>query len=137
MSRDAEERFPEMAHLSDIRGPAFKMTADPRITPTGRWLRRTSLDELPQLVNVLKGEMSIVGPRPAQAFEVAGYSVWHRRRLAMRPGMTGLWQVEGRGGDDFDNRAAHDLRYIDRWSFWLDLKIMLRTIPAVLQQQGR
>lgn len=137
MGRDAEERFIEVAHLSDIRGPAFKMTDDPRITPTGRWLRKTSLDELPQLINVLKGEMSLVGPRPALPREVAGYSVWHRRRLAMRPGMTGLWQVEARGDDDFDNRATHDLRYIDRWSIWLDLKIMLKTIPAMLLQQGR
>jgi exopolysaccharide biosynthesis polyprenyl glycosylphosphotransferase len=137
MTRDAEERFQEIAHLSDIRGPAFKMTADPRITPTGHWLRKTSLDELPQLINVLKGDMSIVGPRPALPREVEGYSVWHRRRLAMRPGMTGLWQVEARRDDSFDNRANHDLRYIDRWSIWLDLKIMLRTIPAILQQEGR
>jgi exopolysaccharide biosynthesis polyprenyl glycosylphosphotransferase len=137
MVPDAEERFPEIAHLSEVRGPAFKMTADPRITRTGAFLRRTSLDELPQLINVLKGDMSIVGPRPALPREVAGYSVWHRRRLAMRPGMTGLWQVEARRDDDFDNRAAHDLRYIDRWSIWLDVKIMLRTIPAVFQQEGR
>jgi exopolysaccharide biosynthesis polyprenyl glycosylphosphotransferase len=137
MARDAEQRFPEIAHLSEVRGPAFKMTDDPRITPTGRWLRRTSLDELPQLINVLRGEMSIVGPRPALTREVAGYSVWHRRRLAMRPGITGLWQVEARGDDDFDNRAALDLRYIDRWSVWMDVKIMMRTIPAMMQQQGR
>jgi exopolysaccharide biosynthesis polyprenyl glycosylphosphotransferase len=137
MVRDAEARFPEVAHLSEMRGPAFKMTLDPRITRTGTWLRKTSLDELPQLINVLKGEMSIVGPRPAIPREVAGYSVWHRRRLSMRPGMTGLWQVEGRRDADFDNRANHDLRYIDRWSIWLDVKIMLRTVPAILQQEGR
>jgi exopolysaccharide biosynthesis polyprenyl glycosylphosphotransferase len=137
MVPDAEARFPEIAELSEVRGPAFKLTDDPRITKTGALLRRTSLDELPQLLNVLKGEMSIVGPRPAVAWEVAKYSVWHRRRLSMRPGMTGLWQVEARRDNDFDTRANHDLQYIDRWSVWLDLKIMLRTIPAVWQQQGR
>ena len=137
MTPDAEERFGEVAHLSEMRGPAFKMTDDPRITPTGRFLRRTSLDELPQLINVLRGEMSIVGPRPAVPSEVAGYSIWHRRRLAMRPGITGLWQISARGTLDFDDRATLDLHYIDRWSIWMDLKILLRTIPALLSQQGR
>jgi exopolysaccharide biosynthesis polyprenyl glycosylphosphotransferase len=137
MVPDAEARFPQIAHLSEVRGPAFKLTNDPRITRTGAWLRRTSIDELPQLINVLRGEMSIVGPRPAVSWEVAKYSVWHRRRLSMRPGMTGLWQVEARRDNDFDTRAQHDLQYIDRWSVWLDIKILLRTIPAVWQQQGR
>lgn len=137
MVRDAEEQFPLIAHLSEIRGPAFKLSNDPRITKIGAWLRRTSLDELPQLINVLKGEMSIVGPRPAVSWEVAEYSVWHRRRLSMRPGMTGLWQINGRSDNDFDTRVQHDLAYIDRWSIWLDLKIVLRTVPALFQQQGR
>ncbi len=132
MVPDAEERYAEVAALSDTRGPAFKMTNDPRITRTGRILRRTSIDELPQLLNVIRGEMSLVGPRPAPPREVAGYDVWHRRRLSMKPGITGLWQVEARRDEDFDRRAMLDLSYIDQWSFWLDLKIMLRTIPAML-----
>jgi exopolysaccharide biosynthesis polyprenyl glycosylphosphotransferase len=137
MVPDAEERYDDIAHLSDMRGPAFKMVEDPRITGIGGFLRRTGLDELPQLINVLRGEMSIVGPRPAPPREVAGYSIWHRRRLMMRPGLTGYWQVEARSDDDFDTRARLDLFYIDRWSLWMDFKIMLRTIPAIVSQQGR
>ena len=137
MVPDAEERFAEVAHLSAVRGPAFKLANDPRVTPAGRILRATSLDELPQLFNVLRGEMSIVGPRPAPPREVADYSLWHRRRLTMRPGLTGIWQVEARDDADFDHRVELDLRYIDRWSLWMDVKIMLRTIPALVQQTGR
>ena len=137
MVPDAEERFAEVAHLSEVRGPAFKIPDDPRITKVGRFLRRSSLDELPQLINVLLGEMSIVGPRPAPPREVANYSIWHRRRLMMRPGLTGYWQVEARSDDDFDRRAQLDLLYIDRWSLWMDFKIMLKTIPAMVSQQGR
>ena len=99
----------------------------------GRWLRRTSLDELPQLWNVLRGEMSLVGPRPPLPAEVEGYDLWHRRRLSMKPGMTGLWQVRDRREPDFDRWVASDLEYIDRWSLWLDLKILLRTIPAAIE----
>jgi lipopolysaccharide/colanic/teichoic acid biosynthesis glycosyltransferase len=100
-------------------------------------LRRWSFDELPQLVNVLKGEMSLVGPRPPIPDEVERYERWQRRRLSMKPGITGLWQVSGRAGiDDFDDWIALDLRYIDQWSLWLDLKIMLKTIPAVLFARG-
>ena len=124
-------------HLNRVSGPAFKISDDPRITRSGRFLRRTGLDELPQLINVLRGEMSIVGPRPAPPREVANYSVWHRRRLMMRPGLTGFWQVEARSNDNFDRRAELDLEYIDRWSLWMDFKIMARTIPAIIQQQGR
>jgi exopolysaccharide biosynthesis polyprenyl glycosylphosphotransferase len=131
MVRDAEDRYGEVVGLSDAR--AFKVTNDPRITPIGRFLRRTSLDELPQLWNVLKGEMSLVGPRPAPPREVAGYDLWHRRRLSMKPGITGLWQVSARSSDDFDDRAQLDLSYIDRWSLWLDLKILVRTVPAALE----
>jgi len=130
MVRDAEDRYDEVAERSDTRGPAFKMTADPRITGLGRFLRRTSLDELPQLWNVLRGAMSLVGPRPAPPREVEGYDLWHRRRLSMKPGITGLWQVSARRSDDFDDRAQLDLSYIDRWSLWLDLTILARTIPA-------
>jgi lipopolysaccharide/colanic/teichoic acid biosynthesis glycosyltransferase len=113
------------------------MTDDPRITATGRLLRRASLDELPQLWNVLRGDMSIVGPRPAPPREVDLYSVWHRRRLSMRPGLTGLWQISARAEPDFDRRVTLDLDYIDRWSLWMDLKILLRTIPVVVTQNGR
>ena len=133
MVADAEVRYAEVVQLSDTQGAAFKMTDDPRITRLGRLLRRTSIDELPQLWNVLRGEMSLVGPRPAPPREVAEYDVWHRRRLSMKPGITGLWQVEARLDESFDRRAALDLRYIDAWSIWLDLKIILRTIPAMLQ----
>jgi lipopolysaccharide/colanic/teichoic acid biosynthesis glycosyltransferase len=137
MVRDAEERYAEVAPRSDTRGPAFKMVDDPRVTPLGRFLRRSSLDELPQLMNVLAGDMSLVGPRPAPPREVQGYDLWHRRRLSMRPGITGLWQVEARMDDHFDERAELDLRYIDHWSLWMDLRILARTVPAVLNHQGR
>jgi exopolysaccharide biosynthesis polyprenyl glycosylphosphotransferase len=137
MTADAEARYAEVEALSDTKGPAFKMKDDPRITPLGRILRITSLDELPQLWNVLFGEMSIVGPRPAPPREVAGYDVWHRRRLSMKPGITGLWQVEARLDEVFDERATLDLAYIDRWSLWLDLRIIVRTIPALVTQPGR
>jgi len=133
MVKDAEERYAELASMSDTAGAAFKMTDDPRITQWGRVLRRTSIDELPQLLNVLRGEMSLVGPRPAPPREVEGYDVWHRRRLSIKPGLTGLWQVEARLDEDFDRRATLDLQYIDSWSLSLDMKIILKTIPAMLQ----
>jgi exopolysaccharide biosynthesis polyprenyl glycosylphosphotransferase len=133
----AEERLTDLQDLNEIRGHAFKITDDPRITSVGRWLRRTSLDELPQLWNVLGGQMSLVGPRPPLPSEVAAYDIWHRRRLSMKPGMTGLWQVRARSEDDFDRWVETDLEYIDRWSFWLDLRIMAQTIPAVIGRSGR
>jgi exopolysaccharide biosynthesis polyprenyl glycosylphosphotransferase len=133
MVRDAEARYADVASRSDTAGPAFKMTADPRITRLGRFLRRTSLDELPQLWNVLRGDMSLVGPRPAPPREVEAYDLWHRRRLSMKPGITGLWQVTARRSEDFDDRAQLDLSYIDRWSLWLDLTILARTIPAAFE----
>lgn len=133
----ADEHLDEVAHLNEVNGPAFKAKRDPRVTPVGRWLRRWSLDELPQLVNVLNGEMSLVGPRPPIPAEVELYERWQRRRLSMKPGITGLWQVSGRAGiDDFDDWIALDLRYIDQWSLWLDAKILLKTIPAVLFARG-
>ncbi len=131
----AEELYPGLAQTSDLRGAAFKLKRDPRVTPVGRVLRRYNLDELPQLWNVLKGEMSVVGPRPAPAREVEAYDVWHRRRLSMKPGITGLWQIS-RDYDDFDRRAQLDMDYIDRWSPWLDLWILFRTIPAVIRKPG-
>jgi exopolysaccharide biosynthesis polyprenyl glycosylphosphotransferase len=136
MVPDAEDRYDEVAGLSDTRGAAFKMIDDPRVTRLGRVLRATSIDELPQLWNVLRGEMSIVGPRPAPPREVADYDVWHRRRLAMKPGITGLWQVEARFDEEFDHRASLDLEYIDDWSLWLDLKIIFRTVPAIISNPG-
>jgi exopolysaccharide biosynthesis polyprenyl glycosylphosphotransferase len=132
----ADEHHDEVVRANG-RGAAFRLADDPRITPLGRFLRRTSIDELPQLVNVLRGEMSLVGPRPALPREVKDYDLWHRRRLSMRPGMTGLWQVQARLAHPFDEVAELDLRYIDQWSLWTDLRIMLRTIPAVFLARGR
>jgi exopolysaccharide biosynthesis polyprenyl glycosylphosphotransferase len=137
MDPDAEDRLAELEAHNEVHGPAFKMTHDPRVSRTGRWLRTTSIDELPQLWNVLRGEMSLVGPRPPLAGEVDGYDVWHRRRLSMKPGITGLWQVAARRDPDFDRWVRMDLDYIDHWSLWLDLKIVLRTIPAMLAHEGR
>ena len=137
MQTDAEERFSQVSASSDTKGAAFKMRDDPRVTRLGRFLRSSSLDELPQLINVLKGEMSLVGPRPAPPREVDQYDMWHRRRLSMRPGMTGLWQVNARLDDHFDDRAQLDLQYIDQWTFWTDLTILARTVPALLLARGR
>jgi exopolysaccharide biosynthesis polyprenyl glycosylphosphotransferase len=132
MAPDAEDRLDGLLERNELAGPAFKMSHDPRVSRVGRWLRRSSLDELPQFWNVLRGEMSIVGPRPPLPREVTGYDLWHRRRLSMKPGITGLWQVKGRQEEDFDRWVRLDLAYIDRWSLWLDLKIMLQTLPAML-----
>ena len=137
MVTDAEAQLASLAPRNHVRGPAFKVYDDPRTTSLGRILRRTSVDELPQLLNVIRGDMSLVGPRPALPSEVDAYDVWHRRRLSMRPGITGLWQVECRMNDEFDERAELDLKYIDHWSIWRDLGIILRTVPAVLSLTGR
>ena len=137
MVRDAEDRLDEVRHLNERERIAFKATNDPRITAVGRWLRKTSIDELPQLWNVLTGTMSLVGPRPPLPNEVGEYDIWHRRRLSMKPGITGLWQVEARSEPDFDKWVERDLVYIDGWSVWLDLKILFRTVPAVLLREGR
>jgi exopolysaccharide biosynthesis polyprenyl glycosylphosphotransferase len=133
---DAEELLDEVRHLNERQGAAFKASDDPRMTRIGRFLRKTSIDELPQLWNVLTGSMSLVGPRPPLPDEVAEYDVWHRRRLSMKPGITGLWQVEARHEPDFDRWVEHDLVYIDGWSIWLDLKILLKTIPALVMHGG-
>jgi exopolysaccharide biosynthesis polyprenyl glycosylphosphotransferase len=137
MGSDAEEQLEQLRGLNEVDGQAFKLEDDPRITRVGRFLRRSSLDELPQLINVMRGEMSLVGPRPPLPGEVAEYDIWHRRRLSMKPGMTGLWQVAARNERKFDRRVERDLEYIDSWSLWLDVKIMLRTVPAVLAGSGR
>ena len=136
MSSDAHERRAEVQHLNEMDGPVFKSRNDPRVTRLGRLLRKFSLDELPQLWNVLKGDMSLVGPRPPIPEEVARYERWQRRRLAMKPGLTCLWQVSGRNELDFDQWMRLDLAYIDNWSPWLDLKILLRTVPVVLSGRG-
>lgn len=132
----AEELIDEVMHLNERDGAAFKATDDPRVTRIGGWLRRTSIDELPQLWNVLRGTMSLVGPRPPLPREVAEYDIWHRRRLSMKPGITGLWQIEARHEPDFNRWVEHDLIYIDGWSLWLDFKILARTLPALLAHGG-
>jgi exopolysaccharide biosynthesis polyprenyl glycosylphosphotransferase len=130
---DAEARRAALAERNALTGPVFKVDDDPRVTRVGKFLRRTSIDELPQLWNVLLGQMSLVGPRPPLPDEVEGYDLWHRRRLSMKPGITGLWQVRGRRDPEFDRWVEADLEYIDKWSLWLDLKILFRTIPAAVQ----
>ena len=136
MVEDAEERRRNLEHLNEMNGPVFKLKSDPRVTWLGRFLRRFSLDELPQLWNVLRGDMSLVGPRPPIPEEVARYQRWQRRRLSMKPGLTCLWQVSGRNQIDFDRWMQLDLEYIDSWSPMLDFKILLKTIPAVLSGRG-
>jgi lipopolysaccharide/colanic/teichoic acid biosynthesis glycosyltransferase len=132
MVDNAEMLRVELETFNEMTGPVFKMKRDPRVTPVGRFLRKTSVDELPQLWNVLVGDMSIVGPRPPIPTEVQHYDPWHRRRLSMKPGLTCLWQIRGRNEVDFDQWMKLDLQYIDHWSLWLDFKILLRTIPVVL-----
>jgi len=136
MCPDAEARKGELMHLNEVSGPVFKIRDDPRVTPLGRILRKTSLDELPQLVNVLRGEMSIVGPRPPVPAEVECYGPRELKRLSVRPGLTCLWQISGRSNIQFDHWMEMDLAYIDTMSFWTDLKIILRTVPAVLSTRG-
>ena len=133
MVHNAEELRAQLEHLNEVDGPVFKIADDPRCTPVGRWLRRASLDELPQLWNILRGDMSFVGPRPPLPEEVEQYESWQRRRLRMRPGMTCLWALEGRSQLNFDRWMQLDLSYIDRWSLWLDFKIMAQTIPAAME----
>lgn len=138
MSVDAEERHAELRAQNEMSGPVFKVQNDPRITKAGRWLRKTSLDELPQLVNVLLGHMSLVGPRPLPLYEVENFqAAAHRRRLSMKPGLTCLWQIRGRNNvKSFDDWVRMDLEYIDNWSLALDLKILVQTIPVVLMGSG-
>ncbi len=136
MVANADQLRDEVAHLNVMDGPVFKAPSDPRVTPLGRFLRRSSLDELPQLLNVLRGEMSLVGPRPPIPQEVERYEPWQRRRLAMKPGITCLWQVSGRSELDWATWMELDLAYIDHWSLWLDLKILALTMPAVFSGRG-
>jgi len=135
---DAERQQAALELFNEAAGPAFKIHGDPRITPIGKFLRMFSIDELPQLINVIKGEMSLVGPRPLPLRDYAGFSEdWHRRRVSVRPGITGLWQVDCRDHSSFDEWVKLDLEYIDKWSLVLDFQIMLKTIPAILKGSGK
>jgi exopolysaccharide biosynthesis polyprenyl glycosylphosphotransferase len=137
MVADAEKLRVELEKQNEMQGPAFKIRNDPRITPLGKWLRRTSIDELPQLWNVLRGDMSLVGPRPLPVRDYEGFNEdWQRRRFSIKPGITCLWQVNGRSAISFDQWMLLDLQYLDEWSLWLDLKILAKTLPAVLKGAG-
>jgi exopolysaccharide biosynthesis polyprenyl glycosylphosphotransferase len=137
MVADADERKADLMHLNEMTGPVFKIKDDPRVTALGRWLRKFSLNELPQLWSVLKGDMSLVGPRPAGPHELVAYDLWHKRKLSVRPGITCLWQVSGRNRiNDFDDWVRLDLEYIDNWSLWLDLRILWRTAWTVVGGTG-
>ena len=137
MIANAEQIQDELLPMNEMAGPVFKITNDPRVTPLGRVLRKTSIDELPQLFNVLKGEMSLVGPR---AMSLRDYQLfdqdWQRRRFSVKPGITCLWQVNGRSSIPFEKWMELDMQYIDKWSLWLDFKILARTVPAVLRGTG-
>jgi exopolysaccharide biosynthesis polyprenyl glycosylphosphotransferase len=136
MINNAEMLRAELEAFNEVTGPVFKIANDPRLTPIGKFLRRTSIDELPQLWNVLKGDMSLVGPRPLPVYEVERFDPWQRRRLSMKPGLTCLWQIKGRSNLPFSEWMKLDLQYIDNWSLWLDLKILARTVPVVLAGLG-
>jgi lipopolysaccharide/colanic/teichoic acid biosynthesis glycosyltransferase len=135
MIPNAEELKPKYAYMNELQWPDFKITNDPRITRIGRFLRRTSLDEIPQLFNILRGEMSLVGPRPT-SFGPETYKLWHTYRLDVMPGLTGLWQIIGRAQLEFDDRLRLDIAYIERACIWLDINILLRTVLAVFESRG-
>jgi lipopolysaccharide/colanic/teichoic acid biosynthesis glycosyltransferase len=137
MVLDADTLKEQFREQNEMRGPVFKLRNDPRVTPFGRWLRRYSIDELPQLWSVVKGDMSLVGPRPPSAEEFVQFEPWQWHKLAVTPGITCLWQVSGRSEiSDFAQWAALDLEYIRQWNLWLDTQILLRTVPAVLSARG-
>ena len=137
MRADAEQMQQQLLAQNEMSGPVFKIKEDPRVTPLGKFLRKTSIDELPQLLNVLRGEMSLVGPR---AMSLRDYKLfdqdWQRRRFSVKPGITCLWQINGRNSIPFEQWMELDMQYIDKWSLWLDLKILARTLPAVLRGTG-
>ena len=136
MVSNAEELKAELEAKNEMDGPVFKIKHDPRITRVGRLIRKTSIDELPQLWNVFVGNMSLVGPRPPIPAEVEQYERWQMRRLSMRPGITCIWQVSGRNNIDFETWMKLDLQYIDNWTLFLDIKLLLKTVPVVLLRQG-
>ncbi len=136
MRPDADKLVAQLRAANEQEGPVFKMTRDPRVTRVGAFIRRYSIDELPQLWNVLVGDMSLVGPRPPIPAEVAQYQPWQRRRLSMRPGITGLWQVSGRNAIKFEQWMYLDMQYVDHWSLAQDLRLLLRTIPVVVTGRG-
>ena len=135
IKKSAEKLKEKYSHLNELTWPDFKITNDPRVTPIGRILRKTSLDELPQLLNVLKGEMSLVGPRPT-SFEAATYQLWQTERLEVLPGITGFWQINGRCQIDFEQRSRMDIDYVEKQSVQSDMLTLLKTIPAVLRRNG-
>jgi exopolysaccharide biosynthesis polyprenyl glycosylphosphotransferase len=138
MVQEADAQKEALMAINEMKGPVFKIKNDPRITRVGRFLRKYSLDELPQLWSVFKGDMSLVGPRPAFPNELARYESWHRRKLSIKPGITCLWQISGRNNiNDFDEWARMDLEYIDNWSLWLDLKILIKTVDVVFAGTGK
>jgi lipopolysaccharide/colanic/teichoic acid biosynthesis glycosyltransferase len=137
MHIDAEARLKDIEHLNEAEGPIFKMKNDPRVTRVGNFLRKTSIDELPQLINVLRGEMSLVGPRPMSLRDVELFERGvQRKRFSVQPGLTCIWQISGRSNLPFEKWLELDLEYIERWSFWLDIKILFKTLPAVLRSRG-
>ena len=134
---DAEERKRELMEKNEMNGLMFKIKDDPRITRTGRFIRKTSIDEFPQFLNVLKGDMSLVGTRPPTVDEFEQYEEHHKRRLSLKPGITGMWQVSGRSDiQDFEDVVRMDLEYIDNWSVWLDIKILIQTVFVVFSHKG-
>jgi lipopolysaccharide/colanic/teichoic acid biosynthesis glycosyltransferase len=137
MVQDAEKRLEQVQSLNEVSGPVFKIKNDPRLTPVGKFLRKTSIDELPQLINVFLGDMSLVGPRPLPIRDYEGFNQdWHRRRFSVKPGITCLWQIGGRSNISFEKWMELDMQYIDECSPWMDTKILLKTIPQVLKGSG-
>jgi exopolysaccharide biosynthesis polyprenyl glycosylphosphotransferase len=136
MTEEAEEVRASLVTANEVTGPVFKIRGDPRVTPIGRFIRKYSIDELPQLLNVLQGDMALVGPRPPIPSEVEHYEPWQLRRLEAKPGLTCIWQVSGRSDIGFEDWVRMDIEYIDTMSFWLDLKLLLRTVPAVITARG-
>jgi lipopolysaccharide/colanic/teichoic acid biosynthesis glycosyltransferase len=136
MVPNAEDLKKELMHLNELQWPDFKITNDPRVTRFGRIMRKTSLDELPQILNVIRGDMSLVGPRPT-SFSASTYQLWQTERLDVTPGLTGLWQIVGRGETEFDDRLRLDIAYIERRCLWLDIQILVRTFTTVIAARGR